>query len=111
VALMPGRTDQVEVDGLSIAYEQAGGGPPLVLLHGYLGDSRGTWGPQLDELSDEFTVVAWDAPGVGRSTDPPPEFRLPDYADCLGAFVDVLGLERPHVGGLSFGGGLALGDR
>ena len=59
-------------------------------------------------LSDEFTVVAWDAPGVGRSSDPPPEFRLPDYADCLAGFVAALGFERPHVAGLSFGGGLAL---
>ena len=30
------------------------------------------------------------------------------YADCLAGFVDRLGLERPHVGGLSFGGALAL---
>jgi pimeloyl-ACP methyl ester carboxylesterase len=33
---------------------------------------------------------------------------LSDYADCLAGFVDALGLERPHVAGLSFGGGLAL---
>ena len=31
-----------------------------------------------------------------------------DFADCLAAFIDALGLERPHVAGLSFGGGLAL---
>jgi pimeloyl-ACP methyl ester carboxylesterase len=105
---MPGRTEQIEVDGLRIAYEQAGEGPALILLHGYVGDGPGTWRRQLDQLSDEFTVVAWDAPGVGRSSDPPPEFRLPDYADCLAGFVDALGLERPHVAGLSFGGGLAL---
>jgi pimeloyl-ACP methyl ester carboxylesterase len=105
---MPSRTGQIEVDGLRIAYERAGEGPALVLLHGYVGDGRGTWRRQLDDLSDEFTVVAWDAPGVGLSSDPPPEFRLPDYADCLAGFVDALGLERPHVAGLSFGGGLAL---
>jgi pimeloyl-ACP methyl ester carboxylesterase len=66
------------------------------------------WHPQLEELSDEFTVVAWDAPGAGRSSDPPEWFRLGDYADCLAGFVDVLGLERPHVAGLSFGGALAI---
>ena len=59
-------------------------------------------------VSDEFAVVAWDAPGCGRSSDPPETFRLPEYADCLAAFVDALGLGRPHVLGLSFGGGLAL---
>jgi pimeloyl-ACP methyl ester carboxylesterase len=79
--------DQVEVNGLRIAYELAGEGPPLVLLHGFLSDSR-TWRWQLDALSDEFTVVAWDAPGCGRSSDLPETFRLPEYADCLAAFID-----------------------
>jgi pimeloyl-ACP methyl ester carboxylesterase len=99
--------DQIEVKGLRIAYERAGEGQPLVLLHGAFSDSR-EWRRQLDELSDEFAVVAWDAPGCGRSSDPPETFRLPEYADCLAAFVDALGLGRPHVLGLSFGGGLAL---
>jgi hypothetical protein len=53
----------IEVDGLRIAYELAGEGP---------------------------TVVAWGAPGTGRSSDPPESFRLPDYADCLADFVDGL---------------------
>ena len=98
----------VEIEGLRIAYERAGEGPPLVLLHGYVGDGPGTWRRQLDELSDEFTVVAWDAPGAGRSSDPPESFGLADYADCLAAFVGALSLGRAHVAGLSFGGGLAL---
>jgi pimeloyl-ACP methyl ester carboxylesterase len=101
--------ESIEVDGLQIAYERAGGGPPLVLLHGYVGDGATTWRRQLEELSDEFTVVAWDAPGAGRSSDPPVSFRLTAYADCLAGFVDRLGLEKPHVAGLSFGGVLALG--
>jgi pimeloyl-ACP methyl ester carboxylesterase len=102
-------TEQIEVGGLRIAFQRAGEGPPLVLLHGALSDSR-AWRRQLDGLSDEFTVVAWDAPGCGRSSDPPaPEtFRLSDYADCLAGFVDALGLGGAHVLGLSFGGGLAL---
>jgi pimeloyl-ACP methyl ester carboxylesterase len=102
-----GGPEQIEVEGLRIAFERAGDGPPLVLLHGALGDSR-EWRRQLDALSDDFTVVAWDAPGCGRSSDPPESFRLPDYADCLAGFVDALSLRRPHVLGLSFGGGLAL---
>ena len=45
--------DMVEVDGLNIAYERAGSGPALVLLHGYAGDGPTTWRRQLDGLSDE----------------------------------------------------------
>jgi len=99
--------EAIEVGGLTIAFERGGAGPPLLLLHGILQDSR-AWRWQLDALSDEFTVVAWDAPGCGRSSDPPEAFRLPEYADCLAAFVDALGLGRPHVLGLSFGAVLAL---
>ena len=97
----------IEVRGLQIAYERAGSGPPLLLLHGFVGDSR-EWRRQIDGLSDEFTVVAWDAPGAGRSEDPPTSFRMPDYADCLAEFISALDLERPHIAGLSFGGALAL---
>jgi pimeloyl-ACP methyl ester carboxylesterase len=98
----------IEADGRRIAYERAGDGPPLVLLHGYVGDGPATWRRQIDGLSDEFTVVAWDAPGAGRSSDPPEAFGMAGYADCLAGFVETLGLEKPHVAGLSFGGALAL---
>lgn len=99
--------EEIEVDGHRIAYRRKGEGPPLVLLHGWPTDSR-EWRRQLDGLSDEFTVVAWDAPGAGRSSDPPETFGLADWADCLAAFIAALGLGRPHVAGLSWGGGLAL---
>jgi pimeloyl-ACP methyl ester carboxylesterase len=99
--------DQVEVHGLRIAYQRRGEGPPLVLVHGWPADSR-QWHRQIDALSSEFTVVAWDAPGAGRSSDPPEAFRLSDWADCLAVFIDALRLAQPHVVGLSFDGGLAL---
>ena len=66
------------------------------------------WRPQLDALSDEFTVVAWDAPGCGGSVDPPADLGLAGYAACLAIFIHELGLERPHVLGLSFGSIVAL---
>jgi pimeloyl-ACP methyl ester carboxylesterase len=100
--------ESVELDGLRVAYERAGSGPPLVLLHGYVGDANTVWRHQLDDLSRDFTVVAWDAPGAGGSSDPPETFGMSGYAGCLAGFLAALGLERPHVVGLSFGGALAL---
>jgi pimeloyl-ACP methyl ester carboxylesterase len=100
--------DTIDVDGLRVAYERAGAGPAVVLLHGYVGDGATTWRPQLDALSDEFTVVAWDAPGAGGSADPPESFGMAGYADCLAGFIARLGLERPFIVGLSFGGALAI---
>jgi pimeloyl-ACP methyl ester carboxylesterase len=97
----------VKFGDLRVGYSLAGEGRPLVLLHGFFGDSR-VWRPQLEELSDEFAVVAWDAPGAGRSSDPPETFRMPEYAECLAGLIGFLGLERPCVVGLSFGATLAL---
>jgi pimeloyl-ACP methyl ester carboxylesterase len=100
--------ETIEVDGLRITYERAGSGPPLVLLHGYVGDGPATWRHQLDGLGDDFTVIAWNAPGAGGSSDPPETFGMAGYADALAAFVAALRLDAPHVAGLSFGGALAL---
>jgi pimeloyl-ACP methyl ester carboxylesterase len=97
----------VEVHGRSIAYDERGDGRPLLLLHGWPTNSR-EWRRQVDGLADEFRVVAWDAPGAGRSSDPPETFRLADWADVLAGFIEALGLQLVHVGGLSWGGGLAL---
>ena len=61
--------DAVDVGGLRIAFQREGRGPPLVLLHGFVGDGVGTWAYQLLEaLSDAFTVIAWDGPGAGHSS-------------------------------------------
>ena len=100
--------DTTEVAGQRIAFTRAGSGPALVLLHGYVADGQTTWRPQIEALSDRFTVVAWDAPGVGGSADPPELLGMAGYADLLAGFVERLGLERPHVAGLSFGGALAI---
>ncbi len=100
--------DVIEIDGLRVAYERVGDGPPLILLHGYVGDGPATWRRQLDELSDGFTVVAWDAPGAGQSSDPSESFGMAGYADCLAGFVKGLALGTPHVVGLSFGGAVAI---
>ncbi|CAN5735932.1 alpha/beta fold hydrolase [soil metagenome] len=99
--------DRIEVEGGTITYERAGDGPPLVLLHGGLSDHR-EWRLQIDDLSDRFTVLAWDTPGCGDSTDPPEPFRMPDYAARLAGFIEALELDRPHVLGLSWGSTLAL---
>jgi pimeloyl-ACP methyl ester carboxylesterase len=97
---------RIDLNGLSIAYELSGDGPPLILLHGFSQDSR-VWRGQLEALSSTFTVFAWDAPGAGRSSDPPEDFDLADWADCLAGCTDAANLAKAHVVGLSWGGILA----
>ena len=97
----------IQANGLEIAYERVGQGPPLVFVHGAAGDGR-VWRPQLAALADEFTVVAWDEPGAGRSSDVPADFGLADYASCLAAVIEALGLGPAHVAGLSWGSTVVL---
>jgi pimeloyl-ACP methyl ester carboxylesterase len=96
------------VGDLDIAYTQAGAGPGVALLHGYVGDGASTWQPQLDRLAEDFAVVAWDAPGAGGSSDPPEGWGVAGYSDALAGFLDVLGWDAAHLVGLSFGGIVAL---
>jgi len=96
----------VEVHGHAVAYERIGHGPVLVLLHGFTQDSR-VWRPQLESLSDQFTLIAWDAPGAGQSPDPPETFGMSDWARSLAGLLDACGVQQAHILGLSWGGLLA----
>jgi pimeloyl-ACP methyl ester carboxylesterase len=97
---------RADVNGLSVAYQRAGHGPALVLLHGFTHDSR-AWRPQIEGLADQFTVIAWDAPGAGQSADPPEPFGIEDWAECLTGFLDAAGVHQADIVGLSWGGLLA----
>ena len=99
--------ETVRANGLDIAFERTGEGPPLVFVHGAAGDNR-IWRPQLEALADEFTVVAWDEPGAGHSSDVPSDFELADYANCLATLIETLALGPAHIAGLSWGGTVAL---
>ncbi|MET9732470.1 alpha/beta hydrolase [Streptomyces sp. NPDC006458] len=97
----------VRAHGVDVAYTCSGHGPPLVLVHGAGVDGR-MWRPQSEGLAAEFTVVAWDEPGAGRSSDLPPDFTLADFAHCLAAVIEDVGLGPAHVAGLSWGGTVVL---
>jgi pimeloyl-ACP methyl ester carboxylesterase len=52
-------------------------------------------------------VIAWDAPGAGKSSDPPNTFTITDWADSLSGFLDAVGVQEANLVGLSWGGLLA----
>lgn len=100
------RLARADVDGHRLSYRCGGHGPALVLLHGFTLDSR-IWRRQLQDLSERFTAIAWDAPGAGASTDPREPFTLTDWAQALALFLDVINIDHAHVLGMSWGGVLA----
>ena len=87
----------------TFSYLEQGTGTPLVLLHG-VGSAARSWKHQLDALSRNLRVIAWDAPGYGSSTalalaEPGAE----DYAVALQDFLAALGVDRFHLVGHSLG--------
>ena len=57
--------------------------------------------------AEDFTVIAWDEPGAGRSSNVPADFGLSGYATALAALVETLRTPA-HVCGLSWGGTVTL---
>jgi pimeloyl-ACP methyl ester carboxylesterase len=92
-----------------INYERWGSGPPLLLIHG-LGSRWEVWLPVINRLTPEREVIAIDLPGFGASPRPPvgTPAGVESLLSLLVAFLDELGLERPHIAGNSLGGRLAL---
>src|SRR6516225_626320 len=94
-------------DGTTIAYDQAGTGPLLVLVDGALNSRAfGLNGPLVPMLADRFTVVTYDRRGRGDSGDTPPYAAQREIED-LEAVIDAIGWPA-HVYGISSGAGLAL---
>lgn len=99
---------------MSLAYERAGAGPALVLLHG-LGHRRQGWAAVRDKLTPHRDVISLDLPGHGQS--PPLQVNrqpvngqspLEAIAEQIAALLSELGLARPHLAGNSLGGTIAL---
>lgn len=93
----------VEVDGGRIAYDSAGTGPGVVLLHAGLWDRR-TWDDQFDTLAASSTVVRYDARGYGSSSRPQSPYS---DLDDLAAVMDDAGLHQATLVGCSAGGSIA----
>jgi pimeloyl-ACP methyl ester carboxylesterase len=94
---------------MSLAFERAGSGPTLVLLHG-LGHRRQGWNAVLPLLTPHRDVITLDLPGHGES---PPlaadgKNAIAVMADEIASLLSSLGVDRPHMAGNSLGGGLAL---
>ncbi|GIW06255.1 MAG: alpha/beta hydrolase [Dehalococcoidia bacterium] len=95
------------VAGVRLGYREAGAGAPLVLLHGWGGDSRSFF-PVQQALALHFRTLALDFPGFGRSALPPATWGVDDFAEHLAGWLDDLGIRRASVVGHSFGGRVAI---
>ncbi|MBT2655142.1 alpha/beta hydrolase [Bacillus sp. ISL-18] len=98
----------LQVEDLKIHFEIEGEGAPLIILHG-MGNNSQSWKKQLKGLSEHYTVIAWDAPGYGKSSDPTAELKeFKQFADVLKGFIDNLQYESVTLLGHSMGSAIAL---
>ena len=79
-----------------------GAGPPAVLVHGY-GVSGSYMRPLARVLATSLSVYVPDLPGQGRSDELRGRVSIGALADCLGEWVDAVGLVRPLVVANSMG--------
>jgi pimeloyl-ACP methyl ester carboxylesterase len=99
----------VRANGLEIAYDSHGAGPPLVLLHGATSAGSEDFAAQIPLFSKAFRLYIPDARGHARTRwDAAAGFRYDWLVDDLAAFADALGLETFHVIGFSMGAMTAL---
>jgi pimeloyl-ACP methyl ester carboxylesterase len=93
-----------EVNGLRMYYEVHGDGPPVLLLHGDL-CSIEIFSEQIPRFSPEFTLIAPEQMGHGRTADDPRrDFHYHDLAEDTIALMDQLDIGSAHIIGWSGGG-------
>jgi pimeloyl-ACP methyl ester carboxylesterase len=91
-----------EVGGVKLHYLTAGRGPSVILLHGYAETSR-MWRPLMPILTERFTVIAPDLPGIGDSAIPENGLDMKTSAIRIHALARSLGVEKARVVGHDIG--------
>jgi pimeloyl-ACP methyl ester carboxylesterase len=98
----------VHVNGIDLFYEVEGAGEPLLLLHGGTGTHENWAYAGRDQFLREYRLIAPDARGHGRSTNPGRTITHRQCAlDMLG-LLDHLGIQRCRAIGISMGGNILL---
>ncbi|KYH25108.1 putative aminoacrylate hydrolase RutD [Halalkalicoccus paucihalophilus] len=97
----------VRTNDIETYYERRGSGRPIVFVHGAILD-HSQWTAQIDALSDDYTTIAYDVRGHGRTGGSArTAYSIGLFVDDLDALVTVLDLDRPVLCGLSMGGCIA----
>lgn len=92
-----------KIGGLELAWDDAGRGLPVVLLHAFPLDRR-MWDPQRAALARGYRVITPDFRGHGESAVPEEDSTMERLAEDLRGLLEALRLEPVVLGGLSMGG-------
>jgi pimeloyl-ACP methyl ester carboxylesterase len=100
-------TEYLELEGTWVRYNIIGGGPPVLLVHGWLSSSR-IWEQLAARLAQRFTVYTLDLSGFGESDKPLSGYGIRNGSRILYAFCAHFGLTRTNVIGHDLGGNMAV---
>lgn len=81
--------------------------PVLVLNNGIIMNAASSWVFQTNELSQSYRVLQYDCRGQGQSDHPEESYTMEVHADDLADLLEVLGIEKAHIAGISYGGEVA----
>jgi pimeloyl-ACP methyl ester carboxylesterase len=100
-------TEYLELEGVWIRYDVIGGGPAVILVHGWLSSSR-IWEQLAGRLAQRFTVYTLDLSGFGESDKPLSGYGIRNGSRLLYAFCAHFGLTHANVIGHDLGGAMAV---
>ena len=100
-------TEYLELEGTWVRYNIIGGGPPVLLVHGWLSSSR-LWEQLAGRLAQRFTVYTLDLSGFGESDKPLSGYGVRNGSRLLYAFCAHFGLTRTNVVAHDLGGDMAV---
>jgi len=99
--------NHVRIENIQIAYDDAGSGPTLLLVHGYP-FNRSLWNEQGAALSNTHRVITVDLRGFGDSESSEGPSTMNQMARDLASLMDALNITTAIIGGLSMGGYVVL---
>ncbi len=93
---------KIKVNDITMNYDQQGTGEPLLLIP-YLAIDYACYAFQVAEYAKHFTCISVDLRGAGETDKPAGVYSTELFADDVASFMQALGIDRAHVGGLSLG--------
>ena len=93
---------KVQVNGITMNYDQQGTGEPLILIP-YLAADYACYAFQVADYAKHYNCISIDLRGAGETDKPEGTYSTELYADDVASFMQALGIQRAHIAGLSLG--------
>ncbi|HJS23768.1 MAG TPA: alpha/beta hydrolase [Pyrinomonadaceae bacterium] len=98
---------RIQVNDITMNYEQQGSGEPLILIP-YLAADNACYAFQVADYANHFTCISVDPRGAGETDKPEGTYSTELFAEDVSAFMQALGVERAHISGISLGAAIGM---